>query len=201
MDTKPSRIYLCEGVKNCGKTYLIEKSGLDCYKFPFASYFNRFLKDNTDNVGTGDKATYHFTTSFDVSLMSMAKHGLVKDGILIDRGFLSNIVLGVCQGRITDVQGYEYIDFLYKEGYIDSNVRIIYVQRGGTGGRDVPKDQWEYLDAEAVHNKYVDYIRYLQDEYNFSCDIFTNNFDEDSVHRFKLACVGSIILPKTADVY
>lgn len=189
--TEASKIIIIEGPKNVGKSYLMENSGIPSYKFPFAGYFNAFLKGNTDNVGTGDKATYHFTTSFDVSVMSLAKQGFIKGPrLLIDRGFLSNLVLGVVQKRITDEDAYAYMDFLYKEGYIDSNVKIVYVKRGSMpGGRELPKDQWEYLTYDDVHNKYMQYIDYLQKEYNFPVEIFENNFDGESVVKFAETCL------------
>jgi len=109
-------------------------------------------------------------------------------------------VLGVSQGRITKDEGFRYIDFLYKEGYIDTNLRIIYVHRDQMGARDVPQDQWEYLNASVLHELYIEYMAYLQMEYNFSCEIFKNNLDEDSMHRFKLACAGSIKLQTTNEL-
>lgn len=188
---EPSKIYICEGCKNVGKTFLIENSGIPSYKFPFAGYFNAFLKDNTDSVGTGDKTTYHFTTSFDVTIMSMAKQGLIwGPRLLVDRGFLSNLVLGVVQKRITDEDAYAYMDFLHKEGYIGSNVRVLYIKRGNApGGRDMPKDQWEYLTYDDVHNKYMLYIEYLREKFGFEVEIFENTFDGEAVVKFAETCL------------
>lgn len=186
-----SKIIIVEGAKNVGKTYLMETSGIPSYKFPFAGYFNTFLKDNTDSVGTGDKTTYHFTTSFDVTIMSMAKQGLIwGPRLLVDRGFLSNLVLGVVQKRITDEDAYAYMDFLHREGYIGSNVRVLYIKRGNSpGGRDMPKDQWEYLTYEDVHNKYLLYIEYLREKFGFEVEIFENTFDGEAVVKFAETCL------------
>lgn len=189
--TPPSNLIIVEGAKNVGKTYLIENSGVPSYKFPFANYFNEFLKNNTDNVGTADDATYHFSTGFDISLLSLAKSGLVREPVIVDRGFLSNIVLGQTQNRITDEDAYAYIDFLHSNEYLGANLRVIYIQRRSSntsGGRTEDKDQWEYLDYNKMNDKYHQYIGYLWEKYKFKCEIFYNDFDNESLYEFKYMC-------------
>lgn len=181
-----SKIILIEGCRNTGKSYLIENSGISSYKFPFRTYFDEFLKTVTDTVGTGDKSTYHFSTSFDITLHSMSKLGLINGPLLIDRGFLSNLVLGVVQKRITDDDAHRYMDFLAQQGFLGSNVHVIYVYRKKAEGRTEYKDQWEYLDSEEVHLKYTEYMEYLLLKHGFVCFSLCNDFDDASLERFKL---------------
>lgn len=186
MKYNKTKLIFIEGVKNSGKTYLIENSKFPSYKFPFANYFNQFLKTGDNELGNGDKATYHFSTSFDVSLLSMHKMGLIKTPLLIDRGFLSNVALGTIQGRISDEEGRKYLDFLDDQEFYGAT-RVIYVNNTSLSGagRQVPKDQWESLDRIRLHEKYMEYMEYMNEKFYIKCEFFNNSFDEDSLDRFK----------------
>lgn len=180
-------LHIIEGPKNVGKTYLLQQSGFRTYKFPFISYFEKFLKTDNNNTGANDKTTYHFTTSYDITLLSMFQAGLLDKAqpSVIDRGFISNLVLGVLQGRITDEDAYKFMDFLNEQGYL-KNLVIVYVDKDDKqSGRKVDKDQWEYLGYEAQDAKFREYLSYYNDLTHTDFIEFKNDFTPEAVTQFK----------------
>lgn len=181
-------LILIEGPKNSGKSFLIEKlkgNGFHSYKFPFIPYFKKFIAQNGEDTGKDSPSTYHFTTSFDVSLLSLNKEGLLPFApLLVDRSFLSNIVLGILQGRTTEHEGKKYIDWLVEQGYLE-NIRIIYVDKENKGqGRTEKKDDWEFLEYEKQAELFQKFLDYLHKEHNIGYGKFINKFDNESVGNF-----------------
>lgn len=180
-------VILLSGPKNSGKTYLIEKSKSDMYKFPFVPYQKEFLAKDKNDTGKGSKETWHFTTGYDITILSLNKANLIRSifPVLVDRSFLDNIVLGVMQERITENYGYEYIDYLHAQGYLE-NVRILYVdKKNKEQGRTIKKDDWEFLEYEKQVELFAKYIKHLSKKYNIKTYQFVNKFDTESVESFK----------------
>lgn len=178
-------LYLIEGPKNCGKSYLLENSRYGSFKFPFISYFKKFIAKDDKDTGSQSKEAYHFSTSFDVSILSMEKSGIIVGTVLVDRGFLSNVVLGELQGRITHQQGLDYIDWLASENLLDVAPTIYIDKKDSGAGRTTNKDDWEFLGYDAQKAKYEEYFKYLKDRYNYTPVRFTNDFNgEETVKKF-----------------
>lgn len=168
-----------EGSKNVGKSYLIGKSGDDSYKFPFQEYFKEFIAKDDKDTGNGSKEAFHFTTSFDVTLLSMIKANIIRpiSTVLIDRSYLSNLVLGEIQGRITHEEGLKYIDWLAKKEILDV-MPILYIdKKHKEDGRAVEKDKWEFLGYEQQKEVYEKYFKYLKDKYKIEPYRFINDFN------------------------
>lgn len=178
---------LVEGCKNCGKTYLIESSGLESYKFPFIRYFDTFLSKHPGDTGGGSSETYHFSTGHDVTILTMIKQNLVSADLLIDRSFLSNVVLGEMQERISEKEGFAYLSWLASQDLLNAAPMIYIDKHDESQGRDFKKDDWEdmsYITQKDLYEKYFDYLKRF---FGYEPVRIMNNFDEDSVNDFKFS--------------
>jgi hypothetical protein len=178
-------LILVEGPKNVGKSHLIGQSKFKSYKFPFVEYFSSFIAKDEKDTGSKSKETYYFTTSYDVTLLSLNKAGMLPLlPTLIDRSFLSNIVLGVLQGRITEEEGYKYIDYLAKNSYLE-NTRIVYVDKVSKDqGKREEADNWEFLEYEKQAKLFTQYLDYLHKSHEVEHVRIINRFDQASSDKF-----------------
>jgi|SRR3990172_93833 len=181
-------LIIVEGCKNVGKSYLIDKlkgNGFHVYKWPFQEYFKKFIAQNEEDTGKNSQSTFHFTASFDLTLLSLNREGILPFApLLVDRSFLSNIVLGVLQNRITEFEGKKYIDWLVQQKYLE-NIRIIYVDKvNKEQGRTEKKDNWEFLDYSAQSELFTKFLDYLHKEHGIGYGRFVNKFDNESVGDF-----------------
>lgn len=193
-------IVLIEGPKNVGKTFLLKHSKFESYKFPFIEYYKTMIAKKPEDTGHKSKEAFHFTTSFDVSLFSMIESGVISPitPLLIDRSFLSNVVLGELQSRITHAEGLEYIDFLADQGYLDK-LNMIYVDKfSAESGRSTNKDDWEFLGYEEQKQKYEQYFTYLKEAYEWEPTRFINQMTKGDIIEFDRAIL-SVHIDKSKD--
>jgi hypothetical protein len=114
-------------------------------------------------------------------------HELEQSGylpkLLVDRGILTNSVWGVFQGRVTKTQAEQDLINFHKRGLF-KDVRIVVVE--GESGRSRTKDIWDNDDSRAEEERalFRSFSSLLKD---LGVDVrsFTNNFDLESVVRFK----------------
>ena len=158
------KLTIIEGSRNVGKTYLIAKSNIKSYKFPFVDYFNHFLLNDDFKESNKNLNAYHFSNAFDITLLDMHSKLLANTNILYDRGFLSNIVLGILGERITIDDGKKYIDYLIDKNYISEDIRIIQVTSNFVEDTR-NKDNWEVLNFTKSEWLYDKFSQYLLDKY------------------------------------
>lgn len=185
-------ILLIEGAKNVGKTFLLKHSKFESYKFPFIDYYKAMIAKKPEDTGHKSKEAFHFTTAFDITLFSMMESGVISPlaPLLIDRSFLSNLVLGELQSRITHKQGLEYIDFLAEQGYLDK-INMIYVDKfSAESGRSTNKDDWEFLGYEEQKQKYEQYFKYLEETYEWEPTRFINQMTKGDIIEFDKTILG-----------
>ena len=181
---------MVEGAKATGKTFLIEQAAewLDAksWKFPYVDYFNEFLKKTPDDTGSNSREAHHFARGYDITMLSMFKECPERfKGLLVDRGFLSNIVLSLMQDRSTQEEEHQYIDYLHQHGLL-KNIKIIYINRDAVAP-ERNKDEWEYLDYTRQDELYREYIEYMRkNEYvDFgNIHMIKNTFDESGKNQF-----------------
>jgi len=185
-------VILIEGARNTGKTFLLSHSKFDSYKFPFIEYYKAMIAKKPEDTGHESKEAFHFTTAFDVSLFSMMDSGVLCPiaPLLIDRSFLSNLVLGELQSRITHQEGRDYIDFLADQGYLEK-LRMVYVDKfSPESGRSTNKDDWEFLGYEEQKQKYEQYFTYLKEEYEWEPTRFINQMTKVDIDEFDDVIIG-----------
>lgn len=175
-----------EGPKNVGKTFLLGKSKFSTYKFPFIPYYKAQMAVKPEDTGEGSKEAFHFTTAFDVTLFSMIESkALIGFPLLVDRSFLSNVVLGELQSRITHEEGCRYIDWLAEQGYLE-NFTVVYIdKKKPEDGRSNNKDDWEYLGYEEQQAKFEQYFKYLEEKHGWKPVRFVNAMNKEEIARFE----------------
>lgn len=182
------RLVIVEGARNVGKTFLtglLDGSHWQYYKYPFAGYFKAMLENKSFDDSTEAREVFHFSTGFDITLLSMFGQGLLGNNPLIaDRGFLSNIVLGIQQHRISEREGDLYLEYLASQGYL-CYVTVMYLT-APTKGDDRNKDQWEFLDSDEMNRLYMRYMKLAKElEPSLRIVRFDNQFDDESAKKFK----------------
>lgn len=187
---------IVEGAQAAGKTTMIEhfkKYGTafyrdtGTYKFPYVNYFRTFLKKYEGDTGDGSRECHHFTTGYDVALLSLAK-SVDLSKLVVDRGFITNIVFSIVEHRADENEGLQYIDWLGTEGLLD-RASIVYVRRENkdfTPERN--KDEWEFLhkaggyaEQDALYKKFIDYAK---SKYFVQVREVFNQFDTKSLLAF-----------------
>lgn len=185
-------IYI-EGGGKTGKTYMLSQlegpDGLkpDVYKFPYVDYFREFLQRYAGDTGHNSREAHHFTTGYDVALLSLNKTGRLHH-LLVDRGFISNIVFSLVEGRTTEEEGFHYIDWLDEQGFL-ANISIIYLRRTHKDAApERNKDEWEFLhrgdgyeQQDELYKKFVDYTA----SKGVAVYEVKNNFDKESIIKFE----------------
>lgn len=173
-----------EGSRTVGKSYLIEQSKIPSYKFPFVDYFNNFILNEDFKESNKNLNAYHFSNGFDITLLDMNSKMLANTDIIYDRGFLSNIVLGILGDRINIDDGKKYIDFLLNKNYL-KNVRIIQV-KSNKQIDDRNKDKWEILDYEKSEWLYDIFSMYiLEQSPSFEYITYFNKKQKQDIKNFK----------------
>lgn len=170
-------LIIVEGSRKSGKSYLISKqTGIPVFKFDFNSNFS------TWDFGKQSEEVHWFGLGKEVMLHELNSSGFL-DKMIVDRGILTNSVWGVFQGRITKKQAEQDLINFHKRGLF-KNVRIVLVE--GEWDQKRTKDVWDSDDSrtEEERSLFRSFSLLLRD---LGVDVrtFTNNFDLESVVRFK----------------
>jgi len=178
-----NKVIFIEGARNVGKTYLIGnlKSDIQTYKFPFAKYFkesfSKVHRDEAMEEVNSKKELYYLTLGYDITILDLFKKGLISENLIVDRGFLSNLVFGVQSGRITVEEGIAAWSWLCKE-YEDC-FEVVYVcAQPNNDGRN--KDAWDIYGQKETMDLYTEFM----DTSHSNVMTFENKFDARSVYRF-----------------
>lgn len=172
-------LLLIEGNRKGGKSFLISKQNiLPVFKFDFNSNFS------TWDFGKQSEDIHWFGLGKEVMLHELNLSGFLKE-MIVDRGILTNSVWGVFQGRVTKAQAEQDLINFHKRGLF-KNVRIIVID--GEWDQSRTKDIWDNDDSRAEEERslFRSFSSLLKD---LGVDVrsFTNNFDLESVVRFKNA--------------
>ncbi|NBU96873.1 MAG: hypothetical protein EBS19_01455, partial [Spirochaetia bacterium] len=165
------------GARQSGKTYLISKqTELPVFKFDFNSNFS------TWNFGKQSEETHWFGLGKEVMLHELDYYGFL-DKMIVDRGILTNSVWGVFQGRVTKAQAEKDLINFDKRGLF-KNTRIILIE--GQSKENRVKDIWDQEDSRSGEERALFYdFSLLLKRLGVNIKIFNNNFDLESVVRFK----------------
>lgn len=170
-------LIIVEGSRKSGKSYLISKqSDFPVFKFDFNSNFS------TWDFGKQSEDIHWFGLGKEVMLHELNSAGFLEE-MVVDRGILTNSVWGVFQGRVTRTQAEQDLINFHKRGLF-KNVRILVVE--GEWDQSRTKDIWDNDDSRAEEERslFRSFSLLLKD---LGVDVrsFTNNFDLESVVRFK----------------
>jgi hypothetical protein len=170
-------LIIVEGSRKSGKSYLVSRQAqLPVFKFDFNANFAVWnFEKQTEEI-------HWFGLGKEVMLHELNSAGFLEN-MVVDRGILTNSVWGVFQGRITKEQAEQDLINFHKRGLF-KNVRIILVD--GEWSENRTKDIWDEDDSRIQEEKalFLSFSLLLR---SLGVDVrsFTNNFDLDSVERFK----------------
>lgn len=171
-----------EGIRNVGKSFLIKNlDNKTVYKYPFANYFeNCYIHDHNINIDVLNSRIdlAYLTMGYNTAVLELLKQNIIKDDIIIDRNFLSALVFNIQSGRITYEQAVNQYNYIFNQ-YADQ-FKIIWVT-ADIKQDNRNKDRWDIYNP---NNTLLLYEKLIKD-LNIPIIEFRNNFDEDSVIRFK----------------
>jgi len=170
-------LIIVEGSRKSGKSYLVSKqTDFPVFKFDFNSNFS------TWDFGKQSEEIHWFGLGKEVMLHELNSSGFLEK-MIVDRGILTNSVWGVFQGRVTKTQAEQDLINFHKRGLF-KNVRIIVVE--GEWDQSRTKDIWDNDDSRAEEERslFRSFSLLLKD-LGVNVRSFTNNFDLESVVRFK----------------
>ncbi len=183
---KRTPLVFVEGPRNVGKSHLIRElpARINTYKLPFTDYFDAFISGADFMAATSSRDALHFTSGFDVALLTMHRDGLITDApIVVDRGFISNIVLAVQQERFTLAEGKAYMGFLHQWGMIQ-NVRVVNIAADYRPD-ERNKDAWNYLSQAKSVELFDEFLTAFAELTSWrNVSTVYNTFDAASVARF-----------------
>lgn len=170
-------LIIVEGSRKSGKSYLISKqSELPVFKFDFNSNFSAW------NFNKKTEDVHWFGLGKEVMLHELNSSGFLNK-MIVDRGILTNSVWGVFQGRVTKEQAQKDLENFYQRGLF-KDTRILLIEGEYKESRN--KDIWDDEDSR-VHEErdlFTSFSLFLKG-LGVEVITFTNNFDLDSIERFK----------------
>lgn len=190
---------IIEGPRNAGKTYLLEQflrnnpNKFFTYKFPFFDLYSVLGLEKELNAGT------YFGYGKDLDLLELAKSNLLPQNLLLDRGFVSNIIFAMIFRNAKEEDMTRYIEYI-KETYKTVQIDIVYVEPSEQGRTENnvalvrDKDVTEvdslnlsnaYLSDQIYQFKYKWVLDQLKLSPNIHIHYVTNKFEESSVVEFE----------------
>lgn len=170
-------LIIVEGSRRSGKSYLISKQEeLPVFKFDFNSNFSTWdFPKQSENV-------HWFGLGKEIMLHELNTSGFLGK-MIVDRGILTNSVWGVFQKRVSIEQAESDLINFHRRGFFDG-VTIILVQ--GQWFEERKKDIWDEDDSRVEEERSL-FVRFssLLKDLGVDLRVFNNNFDLESIERFK----------------
>lgn len=172
-------VYVFEGPRNSGKTflseYISESFSIPRFQFKFANFFVDLNLKSEDN-----KEAHAFSLGKEFMLMQLAKD-IPRESFIHDRGILTVLVWGLLEGRITEDEARDQIEIVKKYSLLDE-ITIIYINGENPDKSDRSKDQWDHIDGDArERDTYEKVISMFQEAGLHKIWAITNKFDNQSM--------------------
>jgi hypothetical protein len=172
-------VYVFEGPRNSGKTFLSEHVSesfrIPRFQFKFANLFSD-LNLKSEN----SKEAHAFSLGKEFMLMQLAKD-IPHGSFIHDRGILTVLVWGLLEGRITEEEARNQIGIVKKYSLLHE-ITIIYINGENPDKSNRSKDQWDHIDGDTREKEtYEKVISMFQKAGLHKIWTFTNKFDSQSV--------------------
>jgi len=179
-------IYVFEGPRNSGKTYLSKamesKLNLPRFQFDFGAYFNLLELESKDN-----REAHSFSMGKELMIMQIARDMKRKhmSDFIHDRGILTVLAWGLSENRITKDDVTKQIEFIM-DNELMSEITVIYINGNNPDKSDRNKDQWDYAELDDVERSAFEFVIYKFIELGFdNIRIFQNEFIDESVDKLR----------------
>jgi hypothetical protein len=173
-------IYVFEGARNSGKTYLSTEvshiMGLPRFQFDFGKYFNLLGLESKDN-----REAHSFSMGKEMMLMQIARD-INKDlpNFIHDRGIMTVLAWGLSEGRIFKHDVIEQANFIKNNGLLDG-VFIILIEGKNPDASARNKDQWDYADGSDLEREAFQFVYDVFVQLSFPMVMIKNGFNSDSL--------------------
>lgn len=171
-------LYLIEGARNTGKTYIASFFNLPRYKFPFTHWFGCMgYADSSQN-------THDFALGKEIMLMDLNKMGYIES-MFSDRGIVTVFVWAILSNRISETEALRQFSLtIHSDLYRD--VKIIWVKGKNPDTSDRKKDFWDGYDGRGqqealLYNAFMSRLI----EIGVDVEIVENTFDDKVEQRIK----------------
>jgi len=175
-------IYLFEGVRNSGKTFLsnhIRKTyEIPKFKFDFVEYF-KGLNLSSEN----SRETHFFAIGKEMMLMQLSRDLEMKDFIL-DRGIITVFSWALLEKRISEEEVTNQIKLICDKNLLE-NICIIYIEGKNPDNTPREKDTWDHLDFSEEEKKYCDFVIKEFEKNGFKVFYFSNNFKAKDIENME----------------
>jgi len=176
---KKYMVYVFEGPRNSGKTflseYISESFSIPRFQFKFANFFADLNLKSEDS-----KEAHAFSLGKEFMLMQLAKD-IPRESFIHDRGILTVLVWGLLEGRITEDEARDQIGIVKKYSLLDE-ITIIYINGENPDKSDRSKDQWDHIDGDTrERDTYEKVISMFQEAGLHKIWAITNKFDNQSM--------------------
>lgn len=171
-------IYVFEGARNSGKSFLSQKISeqfsIPRFQFDFVGSFSLLKLDSKT------RESHSFAMGKELMLMQLSKDLEKKFPNLIhDRGIFSVLTWGILEGRILETEAHNQLQWIKRKSLL-SNFKFVYIEGENPYKEPRYKDRWDFADTltseSEIFSKFFD--SFLEPS---SFIRFHNNFDDDSV--------------------
>lgn len=172
-------IYVFEGARNSGKTYLSTEMSdvmeLPRFQFDFGKYFNLLGLESKDN-----REAHSFSMGKELMLMQIARDVKLDTNFIHDRGIMTVLAWGLSEGRITKSDIINQANFIKDNGLLNG-IFIILIDGKNPDASDRNKDQWDYADGSDLEREAFRFVYDTFSKLSFPMVIIKNKFDFESV--------------------
>jgi len=149
-------VYVFEGARNSGKTYLSkhisDKFRISRFQFDFGNHFNLLDLKSKDN-----KEAHSFSMGKELMLMQLSKDLLNAPDFIHDRGILTVLAWGLSENRISKDDVIKQIEYI-RDNHLLDNITIVYVYGDNPDKSDRNKDQWDYADGNNLERDAFEFV-------------------------------------------
>jgi hypothetical protein len=180
-------IYVFEGSRNSGKTFLsdhVSKTlGIPKFKFDFSEYFKDLNLSSEKS-----KETHLFAMGKELMLMQLSRDLGIEDFIL-DRGIITVFSWALLEKRATEDQVKNQIKMVCNRNLL-KGISVIYVEGNNPNKSTRNKDSWDHLDFNPEEKICSDFVieEFRKNGFNVLC--FKNNFTEKDKENIEIVFRG-----------
>lgn len=168
-------IYLFEGSRNSGKTFLSDhiskKFNLPKFKFDFSGYF-----ESLKMTSQSSRETHSFALGKELMIMQISRDLGIEDFIL-DRGIITVFSWALLEKRSTEEEIVDQIKMVCEKNLI-KGISVIYIEGSNPDKSSRNKDSWDHLDFNLEEKRYCDFVINEFQKNGFQIYYFHNNFGE-----------------------
>jgi hypothetical protein len=175
-------LYVFEGARNSGKTYLSTKVSGACriprYQFDFVGGYN-----SLNNSLTPDSNAHSFSLGKELMIMQLFRDIPSIPSCIHDRGLMTIISWAIIESRASKEIIDRQLEYVIKNVLLD-NVIFFYIKGENPNKESRNKDRWDYAEndrreRDITESVYQNFMELFPDK------VFTieNNFDKESEER------------------